>query len=385
MRIGIVTIDFPTVSETFIYVKVQQLAQRGYTVIVFCSNVNKQLFDSYFTGTKNVQVEVFNRKNIIRYVLMHPFTIINAVLRKQGIKKFIIDKSVTAHIKAHKPDILHIEFSGLGANYIDILKNLPAKTVVSCRGSGEKVKLLVSDERKKDMQRLFELVDAIHCVSGDMKQTILPYCSDASKIFINYPCVDTSFFNDTATRQKNDIIHILSVGRFTFQKGYLIGLLAIKKLSESFTGFVWTIVGSGPQHDEIVFHINQLQLQQHVVLAGTKSRSEMAELYKKSDIFFLTSVYEGVANAVLEAMSTALPVVATRSGGMEEVITDTETGFLADVYDSDTLAQHLLVLAEDEQKRKATGIKARQRILENFTIEKQTAIFETVYRNLVKH
>jgi len=340
------------------------------------------LLNKILAGVPNVKVFAFSKKSIIKYALSHP----SALLKKnvEGSRNASLVTSARLHyINSFRPDIVHIEFSGLGILYLPVLKKLNAVKVVSCRGSAEKVKLLVDEERKEGTKKLFVAVDAIHCVSGDMKRTIMPYCADESKVFINFPSIDAGIFKRTANYKQSRPVSILSIGRFTFQKGYFTGLQAIKKLTQYFTDFVWTIIGDGAQKEEIVFHINEMGLQNHVHLAGPKGREDILLAYNSASVFFLPSVYEGIANVVLEAMSMELPVVATKSGGMEEVITHGYNGMLADVYDADALADSLLQLITGEERSRQMGKLARQRILEQFTIEKQAGIFEATYKKLL--
>ncbi len=384
MRIGIITISFPAISETFISNKVLQLSQRGHQVIVFCDGINKVLLNRLFGGNTSVKIVAITKMAVTKYAVSHPFKLLlGKDEERKEFKKFISTSARLHYINKYNLDIIHAEFSGIGALFLPVFKSVKAKTLVSCRGSAEKVKLLVSEQRRESIKQLFNQVDAIHCVSGDMKNTILPYCNNPSKIFINFPSIDAGLFKRSQPYTANNHIKILSVGRFTFQKGYLTGLLTIKKLKEHFQDFLWIIVGDGTQREEIIFHIHQMNLQHHVQLAGAQNREEIIALYNTADIFFLPSVYEGIANVALEAMSMELPVVSTRSGGMDEVITHNVDGMLAEVYDSDTLANHLLSTIGHFEKRKRLGTNARQRILEQFTIEKQTSIFEETYYNLL--
>jgi colanic acid/amylovoran biosynthesis glycosyltransferase len=383
LTIGIITISFPTISETFISNKVLHLANRGHKVIVFCGSINTQLYNKLFSGNKNVGVVAFSKKMLLKYAALHPLAILKAIAEKKGLKESLANYAKIFYVNKYNPDILHAEFSGIGILYLPVFRRTQAKKIVSCRGSAEKVKLLVFDDRKEKIKLLFNESDAIHCVSDDMRQTILPYCNDASKIFVNYPSIDAQQFKRSFPYKANTPVQILSIGRFTFQKGYFTGLLAVKKLKESFQNFIWVIVGDGEQKEELIFHIDQMGLQNQVVLAGQKNREEVIALYNKADIFFLPSVYEGIANVALEAMSMELPVVATKSGGMQEVITHNESGMLADVYDDDKLAELLLSLIKDTDKRNVMGMNARQRVLEQFTLENQINIFETIYKKLL--
>lgn len=381
MTIAIVTISFPTVSETFIGNKVLHLAKKGHNVVVFCSSINTALFNKLFSGVGNVKVVALTKRLILSYAALHP----SALLKGRAGFNTLVNKARLHYINKYKPDVVHVEFSGLGVLYLPVLKKLTAKKVVSCRGSAEKVKLLVSEERKKDITALFNEVDAIHCVSSDMQQTVAPYCSDASKFFVNFPSVDVNIFKRTVAYELLTPANILSIGRFTFQKGYFTGLQAMAKLKEQGKDFTWTIIGDGPLREELLFHIHQMGLQQQVQMVGQKTREEIIAAYNSASIFFLPSVYEGIANVVLEAMSMELPVVATRSGGMQEVITHNINGMLADVYDADTLAGNLTHLISNAPACRQMGLQARQRIMEQFTIEHQANVFDTVYTNLVKN
>lgn len=381
MTIAIVTISFPTVSETFIANKVLHLAKKGHNLVVFCSSINTVLFNKLFSGVGSVKVVALTKRLILSYAALHPSTLLKG---RAGFNT-LVNKARLHYINKYKPDVVHIEFSGLGVLYLPVLKKVTAKKVVSCRGSAEKVKLLASDERKKDITALFNEVDAIHCVSSDMQQTVAPYCSDASKFFVNFPSVDVNIFKRTVAYELLAPANILSIGRFTFQKGYFTGLQAMAKLKEQGKDFTWTIIGDGPLREELFFHIHQMGLQQHVQMVGQKTREEIIAAYNSASIFFLPSVYEGIANVVLEAMSMELPVVATRSGGMQEVITHNFNGMLADVYDADTLAGNLTYLISNAPACRQMGLQARQRIKEQFTIEHQANVFDTVYTNLVKN
>ena len=138
------------------------------------------------------------------------------------------------------------------------------------------------------------------------------------------------------------------------------------------------------QKEEVIFHIHTLQLENEVKLLGKKNKVEMLGLYNNADLFLLSSVYEGIANVVLEAMSMQLPVVSTKSGGLNEVIDHEEDGMLAEVYDHNEIARHLILLANNFEKRKAMGEKARNKILNKFTIDRQISQFEDTYHALMQ-
>lgn len=376
---------FPSLSETFISNKVKQLSESGVHVIVFCVNHNQKLFDKLFAKSEHVEMVVLSKARLAMYLLLHPLTVLASLFKANNLRQRLFRRFRISMIRKFRPDIVHFEFSGIGVDYLHEIKKLNCKKVVSCRGSAEKVKLLVHEERKEKFRDLLASVDAIHCVSEDMRETILPYCDDPEKIFINYPSIDTSFFTGSKTEKaENGIITILSVGRFTFQKGFNTGLQAIHLLKQSGIRFQWLIVGSGPAFEEMSYIINHLQIQDVVKLAGSKSSAEIKMLMEEADVFFLPSVYEGIANVALEAMSMGLPVVSTRSGGMEEVIVHEQNGLLADVLDHTTLASLLQRLCTSPQLRTALGSEAKNTIKDKFDIHIQTRKYLEIYGNLLQ-
>ncbi len=383
MRIAIITESFPSRSETFIYTKVEKMVARGHEHIIFCNKKNDRLMKELFPDETSITVKVFDKKSVLLYGLLHPVSLIRAALSRKNIAKELFRIFRVRSINGAKAAIVHFEFSGIAVNYLNTIKDLKGRIMVSCRGTGEKLKLLVYEERREKLRKVFALADSIHCVSRDISNIILPYTDKPEKIFINFPSIDTEFFRCGNLKNKSDDKIILSVGRLTFAKGYATGLLAIALLKRRGIKFKWIIVGSGNDYEQIFFQINTMQLQDVVMLAGSKSRCEVKQLMEEADIFFLPSIYEGIANVVLEAMSMQLPVVSSTAGGMEEVITHEENGLLTDIYDHQAMADNLTRLMNDEELCSNLGNKARERITGYFKLEKQINKFEEVYMQLL--
>ncbi len=390
LHICIVTGDFPALTETFITNKVLELHRRGHRITVIKNNNSGVINESHLKQVKDSRIEVLSihklssLKNVLKVVSENPVVFASSFsISTKALKRDFKTNLQTELLNKHPYDIIHFEFSGLAISYLDALNKTKAKKVVSCRGTAEKVKPLSDPKRKGELLQLFKKVDAIHCVSDDMANTISPYCDDSNKVFINRPSIDASLFKRSTNYNQNQTIQILTVGRFTFQKGYLLGLLAIKELADKGHLFRWNIVGDGPQHEEMMYHLHAMGLKDHVVLLGKKNRDEVLELYNQTNIFFLPSVYEGIANVCLEAMSMELPVVSTKSGGMEEVIVDGENGLLCGVYNIKDMVDQLEKLITDQDACIQMGENARKTILENFTLQRQVDVFESEYLRLV--
>jgi colanic acid/amylovoran biosynthesis glycosyltransferase len=376
MKIAIVTNQFPKLSETFITAQVDQLEKRGHQLFIFCSSFDKVLFKACFIKKQQIRIIVIDNMNLLKHIIRNPF----AYLQKN---RTVCEAFLLAQINSINPTIVHFQFSGIALAYLNILPLIKVRKIVSCRGTAENVTLLENDERKRSLQKAFIYVDAIHCLSEHLKQTILPYCNKKEKIFINYPSINTNLFKRNSIYRNNECIIILSVGRLTFQKGFFYGLLAVKELKQNYNNFKWLIIGDGEQKEELLFHIQQMQLHQQIVLLGAKSNSEVKGYLEKADIFLFPSVTEGMGNVALEAMSMQLPVVATKSGGIQEIIEHGKNGLLAEVYDTKQLSNYLDRLMKDFKLRKSIGEAARNTIILKCNLTHQTNVFEKMYQSTV--
>jgi len=144
----------------------------------------------------------------------------------------------------------------------------------------------------------------------------------------------------------------------------------------------YVLVGDGPSRDELAFYVDNLGIQKNVEFYGRASTGEIKKLLGQASVFFLSSISEGVSNAVLEAMAMEVPVVTTDAGGMVEAINNGVEGFVVPRYDPTLLAARVKQLLSDESLRQRIGRNARRRVLHDFTIERQVEIFLNEYSSL---
>lgn len=353
------------------------LLARNHRVVVCCSVFDKELYHKFFTGVQSITVIVFDKKNFAGWLLLHPMAILGSS-KKRAWQSYI------AHtINKQDASVVHFEFSGLAVSYTEAIEKIKTPVVVSCRGSSEKIDLLVEKGMNEKLVRVFEKVQAIHCVSNDIRNIITPLCNQAEKIFVNRPAVNTTFFKREGEKKNNKALAFLSVGRLAYLKGYISGILACNELKKKGYHFTWTIIGTGEQQQELLFYIHTLGLTETIFLAGPKQGDQIKQAYEQSDIFLLPSFSEGIANVALEAMSMELPVVSTNCGGMPEVILDNENGLIAESYNPYSLAEKLELLLKDEGLRRRLGKAARNTVLDDFAIERQIDIFEEQYKKIV--
>jgi len=155
---------------------------------------------------------------------------------------------------------------------------------------------------------------------------------------------------------------IISVGRLYPQKDQKTMIEAFAKVSEKHPDWKLVIFGEGPERRALELLVERLKIKNKVLLPG-KSENIIDEL-KKSKIFCLSSIYEGMSNALVEAICVGLPVVTTKVSGTEELIENGENGFIVDIGNKDTMAMAMTKLIEDEnlrqqfaEKNKAQAVK----------------------------
>jgi len=140
------------------------------------------------------------------------------------------------------------------------------------------------------------------------------------------------------------------------------------------------IVGDGSSRSELEQLIHNLELDSCVNLLGF--REDIPQILSISDIFCLPSLREDFPVSVLEAMAAKLPVVASRVGGVPELVIDNETGILVPPDNVERLALALHTLGSDPALRKRMGQLGQQIVHKSYTIEKQVQTLETLYIRL---
>ncbi len=164
----------------------------------------------------------------------------------------------------------------------------------------------------------------------------------------------------------NDKKIIFSAGRLARQKGfeYLIQSATYAKLYNK--NWVYLIAGSGKLENDLKLKIRDLHLENYVHLIGF--REDVLPYMKASDVFVLQSLYEGMPNAVMEAMMMGKAVVATDVNGTGELMIHEKTGFIIPPANPEAIYEHLLVLLKNPDMAARMGEEGRKRVLEAFSI-----------------
>ncbi|MGH9932500.1 MAG: glycosyltransferase family 4 protein [Pyrinomonadaceae bacterium] len=270
-------------------------------------------------------------------------------------------------------DVIYFPWNSAAISYLPLFE-LGPPVVVSCRGT--QVSIAPLNPERSDLmdalQKTFQKAAAVHCVTEAILSDATKYGLDPHKARVIRPAVDPKFFwareNGLA---RGDTFNITTTGALIWRKGYEYALQSIRNLLDQGIRVDFNILGDGPERSRVLYTIRDLNLQDVVHLHGPKGPEEVRELLQRSDVFLLSSLSEGISNAILEAMACAVPVVTTDCGGMREAVTDGVEGFVVPTRNAAAITEALITLSNDPELRKRMGKAGRRRIEESFSLSQQ--------------
>lgn len=311
-------------------------------------------------------------------------------------------------IRKERPDIIH-----LNSTKVSVLGSLAAKLlVVSCKSRViYTVHGWVFNEPLSNWQKFFYLwaekftaffKDKIICVSEYDRQVAIKNNFSEKKLItihnglsltdknflekeeakkiLNLPLEIEEIATSRQGGTRNDIKKTKIIGtiaNFYPTKGLNYLIEAADSVRKKFPDILFVLIGEGQQREFLNKKINQLNLQNNFKLV------KIADAYrylKAFDIFVLSSVKEGLPYTILEAMAAELPIVATRVGGIPEMIEGGVSGFLVEPKDSENLAKKISQMLENSDLAKNLAQKAKEKYEREFGFEKMIDKTKALYR-----
>jgi glycosyltransferase involved in cell wall biosynthesis len=177
--------------------------------------------------------------------------------------------------------------------------------------------------------------------------------------------------------------HLLFVARLAELKGVSVLLDAMAIVIKTHPGTHLTILGDGPARARFEQLSRELGLDQAVTFAGYRSQAEVAQHLSGTDVFVLPSYAEGVPVTLMEALGSAVPVVATQVGGVSELVEHGVSGFVVRPGDADQLAQRLCELIADPELRQQFGDAGREVVTREFSNDIEAGRLQALFANAV--
>jgi glycosyltransferase involved in cell wall biosynthesis len=196
----------------------------------------------------------------------------------------------------------------------------------------------------------------------------------ASKLRFIANGVDTEIFHPMA---KTDYLHSIInvspatpligfIGRLSHEKGPEVFVQVASMVLKRFEKYHFVLVGDGPMRQKLKDDIDNMGLNDYVHMAGLQS--DMPQVYSSLDLVVSTSYSEAMPLAIIEAMASGLPVIATNVGGVIDIVEVGRTGLLNGVGDLNGMANNIVTMMSDESARIEMGKAARKRAEANFEL-----------------
>lgn len=290
-------------------------------------------------------------------------------------------------IAAGQPQIVHWEWTLAGVECLPlILEQRRWRATVSCRGSHVTI-APVNPRRAEATGRLGELfrqVDGVHAVSDAILEEACALGLERGKAAVIRPAVDPERFLPAEGGAEAGALRVVMTGTLAWVKAMEYALLAFRKLLDAGARARLEVIGDGGKAERarLLYTVEDLGLRGHVQWSGRVDPGEVPSRLRGADVLLHSSLSEGISNAVLEAMACGLPIVVTDAGGMREAVRDGVEGFVVPVRDVEAMAEALGRLARDPELRRRMGAAARQRVLEEFTLERQTREWRAFYEGV---
>ncbi len=167
-------------------------------------------------------------------------------------------------------------------------------------------------------------------------------------------------------------------------KGYEYFLEAASEVARRVPEAVFLVIGEAKDGglEDLRARARRLSLEDRFLFLGF--RRDVPEILSELDLFVLSSIQEGFSLATVEAMAAGKPVVATRSGGPEEIVEHPRTGLLVPARDADALAKGICDLLADPERAGAMGRAAREKAALDFSVETMIGRYESLYERVLK-
>lgn len=315
----------------------------------------------------------FEKDGILVYSFSFPVGAVkglDAVIQKLGFsllfRKIVKEQGM--------PDLVHAHFGDFAGCVTDTCINTNLPYVVTEHSSA--VNVDVMPEKQKDvLTKTYAEASQVIAVSSSLKDRIKFHTGIDAVVVPNI--VDLSMFGLKKPKTADGIIRYISAGNLVHGKGFDVLLKAFSLVLKKHPAYTLMIMGGGPEEGKLKAQAKNLGIEKNVTFYGAFHRAEFADELAESDVFVLASRGETFGVVYIEALACGLPVIATRCGGPEDFISETN-GILVPVDDAQVLSEAMLRLADNIDQYDKAAIS--QHVRQSFSTE---TVANTLSRNFV--
>lgn len=383
LKIAVYSGDVP--STTFIERLINGLSNSGHQVYLFGFIKSKLNYSSSVSVFAYRNTKIQKALFLLKYSLLlflfknKEKSKLDHILKRKS-KNLLLDKVKSYPVLWHKPDVFHVQWAK-GLKDWMWLKDFDVKVVLSLRGAHINYSPIADLALANTYRELFPHVNAFHAVSKAIAYEAEAYGAQKEKIKVVYSGLDLDL-QPTKITIKNNTFKIVSVGRPHWIKGYTYALDACKLLKDQGFDFKYTIIGAD-NDIELLYQVHDLGLHNEVELLNQMPFSFVQDHVQHSDLLLLSSLKEGIANVVLEAMTLETIVLSTDCGGIHEVISTGDNGFLTPIRNSKAMANKIIeISALPEEKKRQIRANALETVKNSHSEKQMVDNMLTLYETL---
>lgn len=285
-------------------------------------------------------------------------------------------------IKTFKPDLVHAHYASSCGFVASLLGFSPL--ILSTWGDDVMVFPHRSPLHRWIVARAIGKADYVTATSPVLRDHTRKIMKDQKQVEVVPFGVDLEQFQ-YLDRSSHSGVHIGAVRWLTPKYGFDYLIRAFARLASKHDNLHLTIIGRGPMRGELESLVDKLNLGDKITFTGEVSQSQVVEYFRKFDIVAMPSTSEGetFGVAAVEAMATGLPVVASRIGGLPDVVQDGETGRLVTPANVDELAAGLEFYVVNEELRREHGANGRKRVEALFNWAENAALMKELYERAI--
>ena len=306
---------------------------------------------------------------------------------KNNVVIMLQAKKVIDYIQLHQIDIVHCHLPWAGFLGRLIHWRIKIPVLYSEHNKQERYHAITSTINKLT----FNSQSKVIAVSADVAASIQKNIHSAVEVKTILNGVDTKRFVKNkmardAIRQQYSIpanaVLIGTIAVFRFQKRLKEWIDLFKIVADKNPSVYGCIIGDGPLNESLRQHVKQLGLEDRIIMPGLQT--DVLPWLSAIDIFLMTSEFEGLPVALLEAMSMECAVVCTNAGGISEVIRNNQDGFLMPIDQWQQLADPLNALVLEPAEIEQWGFRARKRVVDHFDLRAMIAQTESLYLSILQ-
>lgn len=302
-----------------------------------------------------------------------------------NVRLLLKAKALAEYVRANDIDLIHahLPFAGIVSRIAGKLAGVPV--VYTEHNKQERYHKITYFLNKAT----FNFQSRVIAVSDDVKESIMKNIGPRIPVQTILNGVNTAEFNrdhdaGKALRQEYgipaDAVVIGTIAVFRFQKRLAEWLSVLSEVCRANPNVYGVIVGDGPLRSEIHAKAAQLDLGPRLVMPGLQT--DVKPWLSAMDVYMMSSIFEGLPIALLEAMSMECAIVATNAGGIKEVIRDGVDGLVTDVGSWERLTEHVTTLLNPSVRNRFASA-GRRRVVESFSLQRMVDELEQMYRQVI--